>query len=212
MSVKSLGSDRGGGGLPSGLGLLTVCQDMRLFQTILVGLRKWQDSGRSTNLKTSPVRTDKLIDLNSILGEEESGHGTDAQLSSNVGDFVDVHLEESNTLNLARESLEVWSNQFARPYGWCQYTVVSIITGRFVLVSLTTPSCVAVDDDDLVLDGVLIILGILRSVSILQITRGRGFRRCPRSHLLLDDVNHVHGCVMEVFGKSLLYRKVKWGC
>jgi len=86
---------------------------------------------------------------------------------------------------------------------------VSIITGGFVLVSLTTPSCVAVDDDDLVLDGVLIILGVLRSVSILQIIRGRGFRRCPRSYLLLDDMNHVHGCVMEVFGKSLRYRRVK---
>jgi len=36
-SVKSLGSDRGGGGgLPFSLELLTVCQDMSLFQTILV--------------------------------------------------------------------------------------------------------------------------------------------------------------------------------
>lgn len=84
---------------------------------------------RSTNLKTSPVSTDKLINLNSVLEEKESGHGTDAQLSSNVRDFVDVHLEEFNTLNLARESLEVWRNQFAGTYGWCQYTVASMITG-----------------------------------------------------------------------------------
>lgn len=79
----------------------------------------------------------------------------------------------------------------------------------FVLVPLTTPGCVTVDDDDLVLDGVLIILGALRSVSILRTTRGKGFRRCLRSHLLLDDMNHVDGCVMEVFGKSLGYRRVK---
>ena len=67
----------------------------------------------------------------------------------------------------------------------------------------------AVDDDDLVLDGVLIILGALRNVSILLTTRGRGFRRCPQSYLLLDDMNHVDGCVMEVFGKSLGYGRVK---
>jgi len=115
------------------------------------------------SLKTSPVSTDKLINLNSVLEEKESRHGTDAQLSSNVRDFVDVYLEEFNTLNLARESLEVWRNQFAG----------------------TTPGCVAVNDDDLVLDGVLIILGVL------------------------DDMNHVDGCVMEVFGKSLGYGRVK---
>jgi len=86
---------------------------------------------------------------------------------------------------------------------------VSIIIGGFVLVSLTTPSWVVADDDDLILDGVLIILQALRCVSILQITRGRGSRRCPGSHLLLDDMNNVDGCVMEVFGKILRYRRVK---
>jgi len=44
---------------------------------------------------------------------------------------------------------------------------VSIITRGLLLVSLTTPGCIAVDDDDLVLDGVLKILGALRRVSTL---------------------------------------------
>jgi len=83
---------------------------------MLVSLRKSQDSVHSTNLKTSPVSTDKLINLDSVLEEKESGHGTDAQLSSNVRDFVDVQLEEFNTLNLVRESVKVWRNHFAGTY------------------------------------------------------------------------------------------------
>jgi len=113
---KLLGSGRRGGGLPSGLRLLTIRQDMSLFQTMLVGPRKSQDSVRSTNLKTSPVSTDKLINLNPVLEEKESGHGTDAQLGSNVRDFVNVQLEEFNTLDLARESLKVRRNHFAGTY------------------------------------------------------------------------------------------------
>ena len=158
---------------------------------------------RNTNLKAVRVGTNKLINLNSVLEENDSGHNTDIQLRNKVRDFVGVQLEEFNTLNLARESQEVWKHQFGGSYGWCQYTVVSIITGGFVLVSPTSPGCVDVDDDNLVItDGVLIIFGALRSVGTLRTARGREFRRCPRSHLLIDVTNHVDGCVMEVFGKK----------
>jgi len=51
---------------------------------------------------------------------------------------------------------------------------VSITARGFALFSLTTPGCIAVDDDDLVLDGVLEIFGALGSVSTLRTVRGGG--------------------------------------
>jgi len=98
------------------------------------------------SLKTSPVSTDKLINLNPVFEEKESGHGTDTQFSNNVRNLVDVHLEEFNTLDLTREPLKVWSNHFAG----------------------TTPGCMAVDDGEFVLDSVLIILGVLDDMNHVE--------------------------------------------
>jgi len=56
----------------------------------------------------------------------------DTQFSSKVRDFVDVQLKEFNTLNLVRESQEMWKHQFGG----------------------SNPGCVAVDDDNLVIRGI----------------------------------------------------------
>ena len=66
------------------MGEFQVCGDRCL---LVVGL--------DGSLESLGVGTDDLADLVTALEQKEGGHGADTELLGNVGDLVDVELEEA---------------------------------------------------------------------------------------------------------------------
>lgn len=53
------------------------------------------DVGLDSGLESLRVGTDDLGDLVTVLEEKEGRHGADAEFLCNIGDLVDVELEEA---------------------------------------------------------------------------------------------------------------------
>ena len=69
---------------------LAIYQAKRLLACLLL-----PQTGLDSGLEGLWVRADDLADLLLVLEQEEGGHGADAEVLGDVGDLVDVELEEA---------------------------------------------------------------------------------------------------------------------
>lgn len=58
-------------------------------------------------LESAGVGTDELVGSLAVLVDEEGRHGADVELGSDVGDLLDVELEEVDVLELFRVGVPV---------------------------------------------------------------------------------------------------------
>jgi hypothetical protein len=80
------------------------------------------DVGLDCGLEGLGVGTNDLGDLVTVLEEQKGGHGTDAELLSNVGDLVDVELVEAGVGVCAGEPRDVISGDRGGSAIWTHLT------------------------------------------------------------------------------------------
>lgn len=73
-----------------------------------------------TSLEGGRVGTDDVLDLFAALEQNESGHGTDAQLGRDVAQLVDVDLIELGLAVGIAELLDLGGDGLARPAPGCE--------------------------------------------------------------------------------------------
>jgi hypothetical protein len=112
-------------------------------------------------LESLGVGTDDLADLLAVLEEQEGGHGADVQFLGDIGNLVDVELEEGGVLVHAGVFCDGGSDDLAR----------------------TAPGGETVEDNDLVVFDSLIPL-CLGAVNSSVSTRTQGRRRRLNENLL----------------------------